>query len=379
MTGPLAGLRVLEMEAIGPVPWAGMMLADMGADVVRIDRPEAQDMGMRRDERFQFAGRGKRSVLVDLKTPEGRDLVLDLAERADVLLEGLRPGVMERLGLGPADCMARNPALVVGRMTGWGQSGPLAQAVGHDINYIATTGVLHAIGPADGPPTVPLNLIGDFGGGGMLLLVGVLAALLESRTSGKGQVVDAAMVDGSLALLAPILGQWQAGDWSDRRQANWLDGAAPFYTTYSTSDGGHVAVGAIEPRFYAALLEGLGLQDEALPRQHDKAAWPALRERFAAIFRRRPRDHWTTVFDGTEACVSPVLSFAEAAAQPHLAARGNFVEIDGAVHPAPAPRFARTPSRIGGAPVVRGAGSDAALAHWGVKPRGGLPCLSQYS
>ncbi len=363
-SGPLAGLRVLEMEAIGPVPWAGMMLADMGADVVRLDRPEAPNMGMQRDERFQFNARGKRSVLADVKSAAGRALVLDLVERADILLEGLRPGVMERLGLGPEHCFARNPALVYGRMTGWGQTGPLAQAVGHDINYIATTGALHAIGPSDGPPTVPLNLVGDFGGGGMLLLVGVLAALFETRTSKKGQVVDAAMVDGSLALMAPILGQWQAGEWTDRRQSNWLDGGAPFYGTYATSDGKHLAVGAIEPRFYQALLQGLGLMDEALPPQHDQSAWPAMRERFGSRFRQHPCEHWLTVFAGTEACVSPILSLSELAAHEHLAQRQNFVEVDGAWHPAPAPRFSRTPSGIASGAAVRGANTEATLADW---------------
>lgn len=366
MSGPLTGIRVLEMEAIGPVPWAGMMLADMGADVLRVDRPEAPHMGIRRDERFQFNARGKRSIVADVKTPRGRDLVLELVGRADVLLEGLRPGVMERLGLGPDPCLARNPALVYGRMTGWGQTGPMAQDVGHDINYIATTGALHAIGRAEGPPVVPLNLIGDFGGGGMLVVVGVLAALLEARTSRKGQVVDAAMVDGCLALLAPILGQWQAGEWTDQREANWLDGGAPFYGTYAAADGLHLAVGAIEPRFYAALLDGLGLGNEQLPRQHDKAAWPAMRERFSILFRRHPRDHWLSVFDGTEACVSPVLSLSELRTQPHLAERASFVEIDGAVHPAPAPRFSRTPSRISAPPVVRGTGAEAALIEWGL-------------
>lgn len=367
-SGPLKGVRVLEMEAIGPVPWAGMMLADMGADVVRIDRPEPSNMGMQRDERFQFNGRGKRSVLADLKSSEGRDLVLDLLTSADMLIEGLRPGVMERLGLGPDDCLARNPKLVYGRMTGWGQSGPLAQAVGHDINYIATTGALHAIGPSDGPPAVPLNLLGDFGGGGMLLVVGVLAALNEARSSGQGQVVDAAMVDGSLALLAPILGQWQAGEWIDRRQSNWLDGGAPYYGTYTTADDKHLAVGAIEPRFYAALLHGLDLQAEPLPNQHDRSAWPAMRDRFAAAFRRRPLAYWLARFDGAEACVSPVLSLAEVVAHPHLAQRGNFVDVQGVLHPAPAPRFSRTPSSISSAPVVRGAGAEATLADWATHP-----------
>ncbi|WP_159910953.1 CaiB/BaiF CoA-transferase family protein [Pantoea sp. 18069] len=371
--GPLAGLRVLEMEAIGPVPWAGMMLADMGADVVRLDRPEAQHMGMQRDERFQFNGRGKRSVLADVKTPEGRALVLDLVGRADVLLEGLRPGVMERLGLGPDDCLAHNPALVYGRMTGWGQTGPLAQAVGHDINYIATTGALHAIGPLDGPPAVPLNLIGDFGGGGMLLLVGVLAALCEARTSRKGQVVDAAMVDGCLALLAPIFGQWQAGEWTDQRQSNWLDGGAPFYGTYATSDGKYLAVGAIEPRFYAALLKGLGLPGEPLPKQHDRSTWTAMRERFSAIFRRHPCEHWLAVFAGTEACVSPILSLSDLAVHEHLAQRKNFVEVDGALHPAPAPRFSRTPSQIASGVAMRGSSTEAALASWGIRRSASSP------
>lgn len=362
--GPLLGLRVLEMEAIGPVPWAGMMLSDMGADVVRFDRPEAPHMGMQRDERFQLTGRGKRSLSADLKTTGGRDLVLDLVGRADVLLEGLRPGVMERLGLGPVPCLARNPALIYGRMTGWGQHGPLAQTEGHDINYIATTGVLHAIGTASGPPTLPLNLVGDFGGGGMLLLVGVLAALHEARASGKGQVVDAAMVDGALALLAPILGQWQAGEWVDRRASNWLDGGAPFYGTYTTADGRHLAVGAIEPRFYAALLTGLGLASEPLPSQHDKTAWPQMRERFAAIFRDRPLAHWLSVFEGTGACVSPVLSLSELDGHPHLKARSSLVRANGVLQPAPAPRFSRTPSAISGEPVARGAQAEAVMFAW---------------
>ena len=344
MSGPLAGVRVLEMEAIGPVPWAGMMLAGMGAGVIRVARPVAPDMGIARDARFELAARGKQSVMADLKTEAGREAVLDLVADADVLLEGMRPGVMERLGLGPQACWQRNAALVYGRVTGWGQTGPLAQEVGHDINYLALSGVLHAIGPADGPPAVPLNLIGDFGAGGMLLLAGVLAALLQARASGQGQVVDAAMVDGALAMLAPILGRWQAGQWHDRRASNLLDGGAHFYATYATADGQAVAVGAIEPRFYAALLLGLGLRDEALPAQHDQAAWPGMRARLAAIFARHPREHWLRIFEGTEACVSPVLSLAEACRHPHFAARGNFLKAGEVLHPAPAPRFEqRTP------------------------------------
>ena len=353
MKGPLAGLRVLELEAPGPVPWAGMMLADMGATVIRIERPAPADMGIPRDARFELTARGKQAVAADLKTEAGRQMVLDLAAEADVLLEGLRPGVMERLGLGPDACWARNAALVYGRITGWGQTGPLAQTVGHDINYLAASGVLHSIGPESGPPVVPLNLIGDFGAGGMLLLTGVLAALLESRQSGKGQVVDAAMVDGALSMLAPILGRWQRGQWQDRRASNLLDGGAPFYTTYATSDDKAVAVGAIEPRFYAALLAGLGLDAGSLPDQHDQASWPGMRARLAGIFARHPRDHWARVFQDTEACVTPVLSLAEVPRHPHFVARSSFQQINNVLHPAPAPRFSRTPGEISAPPTGR--------------------------
>ncbi|CAP40593.1 CaiB/BaiF CoA transferase family protein [Bordetella petrii] len=353
MKGPLAGLRVLELEAPGPVPWAGMMLADMGATVIRIERPAPADMGIPRDARFELTARGKQAVAADLKTEAGRQMVLDLAAEADVLLEGLRPGVMERLGLGPDACWARNAALVYGRITGWGQTGPLAQTVGHDINYLAASGVLHSIGPETGPPVVPLNLIGDFGAGGMLLLTGVLAALLESRQSGKGQVVDAAMVDGALSMLAPILGRWQRGQWQDRRASNLLDGGAPFYTTYATSDDKAVAVGAIEPRFYAALLTGLGLDAGSLPDQHDQASWPDMRARLARIFARHPRDHWAGVFQDTEACVTPVLSLAEVPRHPHFVARSSFQQINNVLHPAPAPRFSRTPGEISAPPTGR--------------------------
>ncbi|MCD0502827.1 CaiB/BaiF CoA transferase family protein [Bordetella petrii] len=356
MNGPLAGLRVLELEAIGPVPWAGMMLADMGATVLRVERPLAADMGVPRDPRYELTARGKQAMAADLKTEAGRQAVLDKVAHSDVLLEGLRPGVLERLGLGPDACWQRNPALVYGRVTGWGQDGPLASAVGHDINYLAASGALHAIGPADGPPAVPLNLIGDFGGGGMLLLVGVMAAVFEARSSGRGQIVDAAMVDGALAMLAPILGRWQAGQWHDQRASNLLDGGAHFYTTYATSDGKAVAVGAIEARFYAALIAGLGLDIQSLPPQHDQASWPAMRKRLAAIFVQHTRQHWNQVFDGTEACVTPVLSLAEAGTHPHLAARGSFVELDGVLHPAPAPRFSRTPGAIAWPPAAQRAG-----------------------
>jgi alpha-methylacyl-CoA racemase len=366
--GPLAGVKVLEMEAIGPVPWAAMMLSDMGADVLRIDRAGPPELGMDYGTRFDFTKRGQRSIIADLKQPAAIDAVLHLASRADVLIEGLRPGVMERLGLGPEPCMKHNPALVYGRMTGWGQTGPLANSVGHDINYISIAGALHTMGRQDEPPAVPLNLIGDYGGGGMLLVVGVLAALLEARSSGKGQVVDAAMVDGSLALMAPVLGMWRGGGWIDRRESNVLDGGAHFYGTYATSDGKAISVGAIEPRFYAALLKGLGLEREQLPQQHERETWPGMRRRFAEIIAGQSRDHWCRVFEGTEACVAPVLSLEELAAHPHHQGRKSFVEVEGVMQPAPAPRFSRTPSEVAGPPVERGVGGRDAIERWGFDP-----------
>lgn len=368
--GPLAGLRVLEIEALGPVPFAAMMLSDQGADVLRVDRPGEPQLGVPRELRFEPTARGRRSVVADLKDPAGVERVLALVERADILLEGMRPGVMERLGLGPEQCLARNPRLVYGRMTGWGQSGPLAETVGHDINYIATTGVLHTIGRRGEPPSVPLNLVGDFGGGAMVLAFGVLAALHEARQSGQGQVVDAAMVDGSLALLAPVIGRWQNGAWRDQREANALDGGAHFYACYATSDGQAMAVGALEPRFYAALLEGLGLSGAELPAQHERSAWPAMRERFAGLFAQHTRAHWVSVFEGTEACVTPVLSIAEAAQHPHLRARNSLVELSGVLQPAPVPRFSRTPGAVAGPPVARGQGGQQALADWGLTGAG---------
>lgn len=362
--GPLQGVKVLEFEAIGPVPFAAMMLSDMGADVIRIDRPVPPDSGVARDTRFQFTQRGRRSVIADLKTVEGKEAVLSLVEKADIVLEGMRPGVMERLGLGPGPCSSRNPALVYGRMTGWGQTGPLSQTVGHDINYIGIAGVLHAIGTSQ-PPVPPLNLVGDFGGGAMFLALGVMAALLEARSSGKGQLVDASMVEGSLSLMTAVLGRYAAGEWTDQRQSNLLDGGAHFYGTYATSDCLFLAVGAIEPRFYQALLDGLGLQSDELPAQHDRQAWPAMRERLSAIFLLNTRAHWCQVFENTEACVSPVLSLSELASHPHTAHRGSFVKVDGLFQPAPSPRFSRTPSEVAGPPVDRGVGGQAALTDWG--------------
>lgn len=341
MPGPLAGLRVVELGGIGPGPHAAMILADLGAEVVRVDRP-AGGLDLGTGDAPDPTLRGRRMLAADLKDPAGRDAVLRLVERADVLVEGYRPGVTERLGVGPDDCLARNPRLVYARMTGWGQHGPLARRAGHDINYIALTGVLHAVGRAGERPVVPLNLVGDYGGGSMLLLVGLLAALWEARTSGRGQVVDAAMVDGvsTLAQLTWTLrGQ---GLWSDERGANLLDGHAPFYDTYTCADGRHVAVGALEPQFYAQLLAGLGLDPAELPAQYDRAGWPTLRDRFTAVIATRTRDEWAAAFDGTDACVTPVLAFGEVAEHPHLAARNTIVAPGGTAQAAPAPRFSRT-------------------------------------
>jgi alpha-methylacyl-CoA racemase len=317
-----------------------MLLADLGADVIRVDRPG-------RASRDDLLNRGKRSVLVDLKSEGGREVVLRLAERADVLIEGYRPGVAERLGVGPDACWSRNPKLVYGRMTGWGQDGPLAQAAGHDIAYIAITGALHAIGRAGGPPQVPLNLLGDFGGGAMYLAVGILAALRHADQTGQGQVVDAAIVDGTAHLATLIHGMVATGGWQPERGVNLLDTGAPFYDVYETSDGGHMAVGPLEPQFYAEFVSLLGVSEEDLPAQMDIPRWPVLRKRFAEVFATRTRTEWTVVFEGTDACVAPVLSLAEASAHPHIAARGTLVEHDGKVQPAPAPRFSATPARLG--------------------------------
>jgi alpha-methylacyl-CoA racemase len=361
-TGPLAGLRVVELAGIGPGPFAAMLLADLGADVLRIDRPGARPLAGAPEH--DLLNRGRRSVAVDLKDPAGATLVLDLVERADVLLEGFRPGVTERLGLGPEHCLARNPRLVYGRMTGWGQEGPLASTAGHDVGYIAITGALHAIGRRGGPPQIPLNLVGDFGGGGMYLVVGVLAALLEARGSGRGQVVDAAIVDGTAHLATMIVGMLGGGVWRDTRGANLLDSGAPWYDVYETADGRHLAVGALEPQFYAELIDRLGLTGVAPDRAG--ADPEVLRGLLADTIRRRTRDEWAEVFAGSDACVAPVLSFAEAAAHPHLAARQTYVERDGVVQPAPAPRFSRTAATLGLPPPRAGEHSRAALADWGI-------------
>ncbi|CAN7225653.1 CaiB/BaiF CoA-transferase family protein [Terrabacter sp. LjRoot27] len=363
--GPLAGIRVVELAGIGPAPFAAMLLADLGADVIRIDRPGEASLPVPLAPESDLLRRGRPSVALDLKHPDGVATTLALVEQADVLVEGYRPGVAERLGLGPADCLARNPRLVYGRMTGWGQDGPLAHAAGHDIGYVAITGALHAIGRVGGPPQVPVNLVGDFGGGALYLVVGVLAALLEARTSGRGQVVDAAIVDGTAHLSSLVMGLVGAGLWSDRRGTNLLDTGAPFYDVYETSDGGWLAVGPLEPAFYAELLRLLDLTETA-PDRLDPGQWPALRALLADTFRTRTRDAWVSLLEGTDACVEPVLSYAEAPGHPHLAARGTYVEHHGVVQPAPAPRFSRTAAALGTPPSTPGADTRAALAAWGI-------------
>ena len=363
--GPLAGLKILEFEAIGPGPFCGMMLADMGADVLLVDRAGDSGLGLGRNRWFDVMMRGRRSATLDLKSKGGVEAALELAGKADAIIEGFRPGVMERLGLGPDALLKKNPRLVYGRMTGWGQDGPLAPRAGHDINYIALTGVLHAIGRAGEAPVPPLNLVGDFGGGGMLLAFGIACALVEAQKSGKGQVVDAAMVDGASTLAAMFSGMLAAGRWSEARGVNILDSGAPWYDCYETKDGKHVAIGSIEPKFYEELLLRLGLQDRNLPKQMDRKGWPALRKAFAERFLEKSRDEWCKVFDGSDACFAPVLTFSEAREHPHNAARKTFVNSGKVDQPSPAPRFSRTPGAIRSAPPERGEGGKQALLDWG--------------
>ncbi|MGH8783831.1 MAG: CaiB/BaiF CoA transferase family protein [Cupriavidus necator] len=366
--GVLSGIRVLEFEAIGPGPFGAMLLADMGADVLRIDRPVApDDLGPKSatGKRVDVTGRGRRSVTLDLKQPTARDAALALLERADVVVEGFRPGTMERLGLGPDVALARNPRLVYGRMTGWGQTGPMAQRAGHDLNYIALSGVLSGIGRPGEAPVPPLNLVGDYGGGGMLLALGVVAAMLNVARGGKGQVVDAAMTEGAAQLGAVIWGLLASGSWREERRSNLLDGGTPWYDSYRTSDGHYLAVGAVESRFYAELIEKLGLAGAGLPKQHDRTGWPVLRQHFEAAFLSRTRDEWCAVFEGSDACVAPVLGFREAPDQPQHRARGSFVEVAGVVQPAPAPRFQSTSSDIRSPAPQRGQHGGEALRDWG--------------
>lgn len=363
--GPLAGVRVLEFEAIGPGPFCGMLLSDMGADVLLIERAAMPAAAYRSHRKHDVLLRGRRSLVLDLKNPKHVDAALALAGRADVLVEGFRPGVMERLGLGPEKALARNPRLVYGRVTGWGQTGPLAKLAGHDINYIALTGVLNAIGRAGEAPVAPLNLVGDFGGGGMLLGFGVVCALLEARQSGRGQVVDAAMTDGAALLATFIGGMRAAGLWSETRGDNLLDTGAPWYDVYRTKDDRYVSIGSIEPQFYRALLDQLGIASEPLPAQHDRSGWPQLRARFSAVFATRTRAEWCAVFEGSDACFAPVLSFSEAPRHPQNAERQAYFSAHGCELPAPAPRFSRTPPAPGATPPERGQGGSEALADWG--------------
>jgi alpha-methylacyl-CoA racemase len=369
MSGPLTGLRIVELAGLGPGPFCAMMLADMGAEVIRVDRPDSSPPTPERTT-AEVLNRGRRSIAVDLKSPGGAEVVLALAERADGLIEGFRPGVVERLGIGPDVCQARNPRLVYGRMTGWGQSGPYAAAPGHDINYIALAGALWPVGRRTDPPVPPLNLVGDYGGGGMVLAFGMVCALYEARHSGLGQVIDAAMVDGTAALTAIVHGLRAAGEWLDEREANLVDGGAHFYGVYETADGGYISIGSIEPRFYGELLRRIGLGDAELPEQNDRAAWPELRRRLQEVFLTQTRDEWCRLLEGAEVCFAPVLSPAEAPAHPHNVARGTFVEVAGVVQPAPAPRFSRTPGAVRRPPARPGEHTDEILAELGLERPG---------
>ena len=363
--GTLSGIRVVEFAGIGPGPFCAMMLADHGADVLRLDRADGVRGGIDAPGK-DISARGRKSVGLNLKSPEGVELALKLIEKSDALIEGFRPGVMERLGLGPDVCLKRNAKLVYGRMTGWGQEGPLAHTAGHDINYIAISGALGAMGRPDSPPAPPLNLVGDFGGGGMLLSFGILAALIEAKSSGKGQVVDAAMSDGAAILMLPIYSLHASGFWSDERGANLLDSGSHFYDTYETKDGKYVSIGSIEPQFYALLLKHLGLESEKLPKQMDQKAWPALKEKVRDIFLTKTRDEWCKIMDGTDICFAPVLSLTEAKTYSHNVERQTFVEAEGIVQPAPAPRFDRTPATLDKPPSRPGQDTDEGLSDWGI-------------
>lgn len=363
--GPLDGVKLIELLGIGPGPLCCMLLSDMGAEVVRVERIGPNGPGVGRHPRFDLLGRGRRSVAIDLKKKDGAETLLRLVEKADALVEGFRPGVTERLGIGPAECLGRNPRLVYGRMTGWGQEGPLAHAAGHDINYISLIGALHAIGRAGEAPVPPLNLIGDYGGGGVYLAFGIVCGLLEASKSGKGQVVDAAMIDGAASLMTMFYGLRARGTWTDKRGENLLDSGAHFYDVYETSDGLYLSVGAIEGKFYAELLRLTDLKGKNLPGQMDRAKWPEMREILRAVFKKKTRDEWCAILEGTDACFAPVLSMEEAPGHPHNRARGTFVEIDGVIQPGPAPRFSRTKAKIQGPPARSGEHTDEVLENWG--------------
>jgi len=364
--GPLKGVKVVEMAGIGPGPMCAMLLSDMGATVIRVDRIENSGLGIAAGEpKFDILTRGRPSIAVDLKKAEGIETVLKLVEQADALIEGFRPGVMERLGLGPDVCLKRNKRLVYGRMTGFGQDGPLAKAAGHDINYIALAGALYPIGHADGPPVPPLNLVGDFGGGAMFLAFGVVCGVLEAKGSGQGQVVDSAMVDGAAYLTSPFYGMLASGFWKNKRGSNILDTGSHFYNVYETKDGEHVSIGSIEPKFYEELLEKTGLKGQNLPAQRDREQWPVMKEKFAALFKTKTREEWNKIMEGSDICYAPVLSFPEAMQHPHNVARKAFVEVDGVPQPAPAPRFSRTKEGVQKPPSKRGADTMPALKAWG--------------
>jgi alpha-methylacyl-CoA racemase len=363
--GPLVGYKIIELAGIGPGPMCAMMLSDMGAEVVRVERLEPSGLGLPRTPKFDLLNRGRRSIAVDLRKKEGAATLLRLVEKADALIEGFRPGVTERLGLGPAECFVHNPKLVYGRMTGWGQEGPLAHAAGHDINYISLVGALHSIGRAEEAPVPPLNLVGDFGGGGLFLAFGIVCGLLEASKSGQGQVVDSAMVDGAASLMTMFYGLRAMGIWTDRRGENLLDGGAHFYDVYQTADGRYISVGSIEPKFYDELLRLTGLEGKGLSAQLDRTRWPETREVFRAVFRTKTRDEWCAIMEGTDVCFAPVLSMEEAPKHPHNRTRGTFVEIDGVIQPGPAPRFSRTPAEIQAPPAQPGQHTDAVLSDWG--------------
>lgn len=363
--GPLTGLRVVELASIGPGPLCAMLLADLGAEVIRVDRTEPSGLGVPMDVKFEVSGRNRRSVALDIKQPAGRDAALRLIDRADVLIEGFRPGVAERLGLGPEACHARNPGLVFGRMTGFGQTGPLSQAAGHDLNYIALTGALHAIGGKD-KPIPPLNLVGDYGGGALYLAFGILSAIFERSRSGKGQVVDAAMVDGASSLMSIFFGMAASGAWNTKeRAANLLDGGSPFYDTYATSDGQWVSIGSLEPKFFAELVQRIGLDTSYLKRQYDRRCWPEMRADITRLIAAKTRDEWSTLLEGTDVCFAPVLRIDEVAQHPHAVARGGYIDLNGITQPAPAPRFSRSQPNTPTPPVKPGTHTDILLAEAG--------------
>ena len=367
-TGPLKGTRIVEFAGVGPGPFCAMLLADMGAEVISLDRTSAHGLGFKKETRFNPINRNRPSLSVDLKSQEGRDVALRLLGSADALIEGFRPGVMERLGLSPEACWKVNPRLVFGRMTGWGQEGPMANAVGHDLNYLAVSGLLPLLGARDRKPAIPLNVVGDFGGGGLYLALGIVSAILEAKASGKGQVVDAAMVDGVASLMTNHFGYAASGNWVNERESNVIDGGAPWYGIYETSDGKYISVAPVEHKFYVQLLDGMGLDPAQLPDTSDRSAWPQVREKFAAVFRTKTRDAWCTVMENREACFAPVLNLDEAMKHPHALARNSYMDVDGVMQPAPAPRFSRTPSGVSRPAPTPGGNTTEVMAAWGFAP-----------